>query len=53
VQTVSTAPIVLLALPAGVLADIADRRRYLLGTQIWMLLSVLGLSYCTLQGINY
>jgi MFS family permease len=52
VQTVSTAPIVLLALPAGALADIADRRRYLLGTQIWMFLSALGLSYCTLQGIT-
>jgi MFS family permease len=52
VQTVSTAPIVLLALPAGALADIADRRRYLLGTQIWMFLSALGLTYCTLQGIT-
>lgn len=52
VQTVSTAPIVLLALPAGALADIADRRRYLLGTQIWMFLSALGLSYCTWQGIT-
>lgn len=52
VQTVSTAPIVLLALPAGALADIADRRRYLLGTQIWMFLSTLGLFYCTLQGIT-
>jgi MFS family permease len=40
---------VLLALPAGALAD---RRRYLLGTQIWMFLSALGLSYCTLQGIT-
>lgn len=52
VQTVSTAPIVLLALPAGALADISDRRRYLLGTQIWMFLSALGLSYCTVQGIT-
>jgi MFS family permease/quinol monooxygenase YgiN len=52
VQTVSTAPIVLLALPGGALADIADRRRYLLGTQIWMFLSALGLTYCTLQGIT-
>jgi MFS family permease len=51
VQTVSTAPIMLLALPAGALADIADRRRYLLGTQIWMFLSALGLYYCTLNGI--
>ncbi len=52
VQTVSTAPIMLLALPAGALADIADRRRYLLGTQIWMFLSALGLYYCTLNGMT-
>jgi hypothetical protein len=32
-QTFSTPPIVLLALPAGALADIADRRHYFLGTQ--------------------
>ncbi|WP_143597758.1 MFS transporter, partial [Stenotrophomonas maltophilia] len=38
VQSATTVPIVLLALAAGTLADIVDRRRYLLATQGWMLL---------------
>ena len=38
VQSATTLPIVLLALAAGTLADIVDRRRYLLATQGWMLL---------------
>ena len=33
VQTASSLPIVLLALPAGALADVVDRRRLLLGAQ--------------------
>lgn len=37
VQSATTVPIVLLALVAGTLADIVDRRRYLLATQGWML----------------
>ncbi len=37
VQTAATLPIVLLALPAGALADVVDRRRLLLVTQGWML----------------
>ena len=37
VQSATTVPIVLLALVAGTLADIVDRRRYLLATQAWML----------------
>ncbi len=37
VQSATTVPIVLLALVAGTLADIVDRRRYLLWTQGWML----------------
>lgn len=36
VQTATTLPILLLALPAGALADIVDRRRYLLAVQIWL-----------------
>lgn len=36
VQTATTLPIFLLALPAGALADIVDRRRYLIGVQIWL-----------------
>lgn len=38
VQSATTVPIVLLALAAGTLADIVDRRKYLLATQGWMLL---------------
>ncbi len=38
VQSATTVPVVLLALAAGTLADIVDRRRYLLLTQGWMLL---------------
>jgi MFS family permease len=34
VQTATTLPVMLLAIPAGALADIVDRRRYLLATQI-------------------
>ena len=36
VQAATTLPIVLLALVAGALADIVDRRRYLIATQLWM-----------------
>ena len=34
VQTASSLPIVLLALPAGAWADLVDRRRLLLGAQL-------------------
>jgi MFS family permease len=36
VQTATTLPIFLLALPAGALADIVDRRRFLIVVQVWM-----------------
>jgi MFS family permease len=36
VQTASTLPVVLLALPGGVLADTFDRRRLLLAVQVYM-----------------
>lgn len=52
VQTMNSAPIMLLALPAGALADIVNRRRYLLATQSWMFLSALGLALCTWQGLT-
>ncbi|MGQ0801026.1 MAG: MFS transporter [Pseudomarimonas sp.] len=38
VQTATTLPVVLLAIFAGTLADIVDRRRYLILAQLWMLL---------------
>src|ERR1700749_3002253 len=34
VQTAATLPIFLLAIPAGVLSDILDRRRFLIGVQV-------------------
>ena len=37
VQAATALPAFFLALPAGALADIVDRRRYLLATQSWML----------------
>ncbi len=36
VQTASTLPVFLLGLPSGALADIVDRRRYLMVTQLWL-----------------
>ena len=36
VQTADTLPVVLLALPAGVLADVFDRRLLLIGTQLFL-----------------
>src|SRR6202158_6628705 len=36
VETFGSLPVVLLALPAGALADIVDRRRLLLGMTIWV-----------------
>ena len=36
VQTASTLPVFLLGLPSGALADILDRRRYFIATQIWV-----------------
>lgn len=44
VQSATTLPVVLFALAAGTLADIVDRRRYLMLTQGWMLLSATALA---------
>ena len=37
IQAAIALPIFFLAVPAGALADIVDRRRYLIATQWWML----------------
>ena len=47
VQTASSLPIVLLALPAGALADLVDRRRLLLGAQLAMFLAASALAVAT------
>lgn len=52
VQAANSFPIFLLALPAGALADILDRRLYLIGTQIWMLICAGLLSVFTLTGMT-
>jgi MFS family permease len=44
VQASTSLPVVLLALIAGALADIVDRRRYLIATQLWMSASALTLA---------
>jgi predicted MFS family arabinose efflux permease len=44
-------PIFLLALPAGALADVIDRRRLLLFSQGWMLLAAAALGLLTLEGV--
>src|SRR5215217_137284 len=51
-QTAETAPTFLLALPAGALADIVDRRRLLLFSQAWMLFAAVALALATLAGLT-
>lgn len=36
VQSASTLPVFLLGLPSGAMADIVDRRRWFMGTQLWV-----------------
>lgn len=48
VEVCNALPMFLLALPAGALADVFDRRRYLLATQGWMMLAALAMGILTL-----
>src|SRR5271155_1754722 len=48
VQTAATLPVFLVILPAGALADMVDRRRFLLLTQGWMVLASATLGIMTL-----
>src|SRR6202171_2988028 len=50
-QTASTLPFFLLALPAGSIGDIVDRRRLILYTQAWMLCAAIALAVVTLTGV--
>lgn len=52
VQTATTLPIFLLALPAGALADIFDRRRMLLSAQALGLVAAAVLALLTWQGLT-
>ena len=47
VRAANALPMFMLALPAGALADVIDRRRLLLVTQIWMLVSAATLAALT------
>src|SRR5579864_7348545 len=50
IQTASALPFFLLALPAGSLGDIFDRRRLILGTETWMFVSAVILTVVTFTG---
>jgi len=49
VQVCTTTPMFVLALPAGAIADLVDRRRYLLVTQSWMMATALMMAVLTFQ----
>jgi len=51
-QTASSLPIFVVALPAGALADLVDRRRLLLITQGWMLVAAATLGLLTLAHLT-
>lgn len=51
VQSAAQLPLFLLTLPAGALADIVDRRRYLIATQLVMMVAALTLGILTLTGL--
>jgi MFS family permease len=50
-QTASTLPFFLLALPAGSIGDIVDRRKLILYTEAWMVCAALALAIVTLTGV--
>ncbi len=52
VRAASSLPMFLLALPAGALADVVDRRVLLIITQAWMLLAAASLGILTLTGVT-
>ena len=51
VQTAATMPVFLLGLPSGALADILDRRRYLIMTQFWIAAVATLLCVAVISGI--
>jgi MFS family permease len=50
IQTASALPFFLLALPAGAIGDIVDRRRLILATETWMAAAAAALAVLTLAG---
>lgn len=51
IQTASALPFFLLALPAGSIGDIVNRRKLILGTEIWMFAVATILTASTFMGI--
>ena len=51
VQSASTLPVFLLGLPSGALADILDRRRWLVATQFWLAATAGALCAATASGL--
>ena len=51
VQAAGTIPVFLVILPAGALADLVDRRRFLLVTQAWMVAAAGALALLTYEGM--
>ena len=51
VQSASTLPVFLLGLPSGALADILDRRRWLMATQFWLAATAIALCAVTALGL--
>ena len=51
-QTASTLPVFLLSLPAGAMADVADRRRLLIFFQLWMTVGAAILGVLTVGGLT-
>src|SRR5271163_792312 len=49
-QTASALPFFVLALPAGAIGDIVDRRKVILFTEIWMVFVALTIAVMTLAG---
>ncbi|MDU7868969.1 MAG: MFS transporter, partial [Pantoea sp.] len=50
VQAASSLPMFLFALPSGVMADIVDRRKYLLFSQLWTFIAAAGLTVLAYTG---
>jgi len=51
VQAATTLPVFLVILPAGALADMVDRRRFLLLSQAWMVVAAAALGILTIFGM--
>src|SRR5271170_56813 len=50
IQTASALPFFILALPAGSIADIFDRRKLLIGAEAWMFATAAVLTLATIAG---